>query len=87
METYPRWHYESKTYLSDHDWRVEKGSSAVMEFGASGRSKVPAVRKAKKGNALAFSDKPEADCLDEYDFTVFKVSKRGSGGASKSSAD
>lgn len=87
METYPRWHYESKTYLSDHDWRVEKGSSAVMEFVASGRSKVPAVRKAKKGNALAFSDKPEADCLDEYDFTVFKVSKRGSGGASKSSAD
>lgn len=71
--TYPLWAssvYESKAYLSDHDWRVDAGD-------AHAKIPRPSVPRSTHANALAFSSRAtDSDALEEYNFTVFKVGKR-----------
>ena len=90
LESYPRWHYDHKVYLSDHDWRVDAGSAGralnedddargsrprVTVSGARGASGRAASSSSAKANTLAFSAR-QPDALEEYNFTVFKGAQR-----------
>ncbi|QDZ20958.1 hypothetical protein HOP50_04g34820 [Chloropicon primus] len=70
VATYPRWHYDDKNYLSDHDWRVDAAGAAggsrsrgdtKFEFGPQ----VPVGRQGRKParEGTAGSSRTKANAL------------------------